>query len=110
MEARLGGADRNVENSCGFLERKIVLVAKKEDCSLAGETWSRSEKKAALGGPPRSGSGVKVPSGESLRGCQRWARLRWLTAMCEAIRRAHARKTAGSRKNGSLRKIWIEVS
>ena len=87
-----------------------MLVVKKEDCSAGGRDVVEKREKGGIGGPPRSGLGVKVPSGESSRGCQRWARLRWLIAMREAIRKAQAWKTAGSRKNGSLRKIWIEVS
>ena len=53
---------------------------------------------------------MSCSGGASSRGCQRRACLRCEKAIREAIRKVHGRKTAGSRRNGSLRKIWSEVS
>ena len=36
MEARLGGADRNLQNGGTFFEREIVLIAEQEDGSAGG--------------------------------------------------------------------------
>ena len=87
-----------------------MLVVKEEDSSAGGRGVVEKSEEGGVGGPPRLGSGVTLPNRESSRGSQRRARLRWVIAMREAIRRVQAWKTAGSRKNRSLRKICIEVS
>ena len=49
VEAGLGGADRDVENSCGFLERKIVLVVKQEDGPAGGRDEVEQREKGGIG-------------------------------------------------------------
>src|SRR5579863_1161161 len=57
MQTRLGGADRNVENGCGFLERKIVLVVKQEDCSAGGRDVVEKREEGGIGPLAKVGSG-----------------------------------------------------
>src|SRR5690349_18321803 len=55
MKTRLCGADRNVENGCGFLQRKTMLVVKKKNCSAGGGDVVEKREEGGIGWPVKVG-------------------------------------------------------
>ncbi len=111
MEARLGGADRNLQNRGTLFEREVVLIAEQEYGSAGGRDVVEQGQECLVGWLAEIG----VEGSELFR----WCIVEGLPAagmfqMREGNTRSDpegpGRKTAGSRRNGSLRKIWSEVS
>ena len=65
MEARFGGADRNLQNCCAFFEGEVVLIAEKEDGSAGGRHLVEEGKEGLVGGHAEAG----VEGSEVFRRC-----------------------------------------
>jgi hypothetical protein len=103
MEARLGGADRNIQDGGTFFEGKAVLVVEQED-RPAG--WRNVVEKVQedlvgqLGGTRIRRS--ELFGGQVVEGLP--------AAGAFEVREGNARGDPEAPRNGSLRNIWIEVS
>jgi hypothetical protein len=111
MEARLGGADRNLEDGGTFFEGQVVLVVEKEDGSTGGRDVVEEGEKGLVGRLAEIG----VESGEVFR----WSVVEGLPAagafeMGEGNARGDPEgpgaEDGGLAQERSLRKIWSEVS
>ena len=110
MEARLGGADGNLQDGGTFFEGEVVLIVEQEDGPAGGRDAVEKREEGGIGWTAKVGSGSEGSERRVVEGLPAVGAFEVADGDARGNTESQAWKTAGSRKNGSLRKIWIEVS